>query len=63
VDPEAVVRAVLGYRQHGEFVPLIIASEVLVSDGAISVRFRPPAANGADVEPFERDLVLSAGNG
>jgi hypothetical protein len=63
VAPTAVVRAVLGQRRGQDFVPLLIASEVVVADGAIHLRFRPPAAAGIDVQPFERELLLSANEG
>lgn len=61
IDPAAVVRAVLGRRGGSDFVPAVIASEVAVSGDSIELRFRPPAAAGADVQPFERELVMSAG--
>jgi hypothetical protein len=63
VAKAAVVRAVLGQRRGQDFVPLLIASEVVVADGAIHLRFRPPAATGIDVQPFERELLLSASEG
>jgi hypothetical protein len=63
VAPAAVVRAVLGERRGQDFVPLLIASEVMVAAGAIHLRFRPPAAAGIDVQPFERELLLSANGG
>jgi hypothetical protein len=63
VAPAAVVRAVLGQRRGQDFVPLLIASEVAVAEGAVHLRFRPPATAGVDVQPFERELLLSASEG
>jgi hypothetical protein len=58
VEPNAVVRVALGYRDAQRFVPIAIASEVLVSNGSVELRFRPPTADGGELEAFERELVL-----
>ena len=58
VDPRAVVRVVFGHGRNDDFVPLGIASELVVRDGAVDLRFRPPTATDAEIQPFERELAL-----
>ena len=58
VDPRAVVRVVFGHGRNEDFVPLGIASELAVRDGAVDLRFRPPTAMDAEIQPFERELAL-----
>jgi hypothetical protein len=60
VEPAAVVRLVFGHGRNDDFVPLGIASELSVSDGAVNLRFRPPTATDAEIQPFERELALAA---
>jgi hypothetical protein len=60
VDPRAVVRVVFGHGRNDDFVPLGIASELAVSDGVVKLRFRPPTATDAEIQPFERELALGA---
>jgi hypothetical protein len=56
-DARTVVRAALGSREAGAFIPLAIASELFVDDGNIEVRFRPPLATPGAATPAERALV------
>jgi hypothetical protein len=56
-DGRTVVRAALGYRLSGSFVPLAIASEFSVQSAAIHVRFRPPLVAESAPTPTERALV------
>jgi hypothetical protein len=56
-DTRTVVRAALGYRSSGAFVPLAIGSELEVHDDAIDVRFRPPLAAEGAATPAERALA------
>jgi hypothetical protein len=58
VDPRAVVRVVFGHGRNDDFVPLGIASELAVRDGVVDLRFRPPTATDAEIQPFERELAL-----
>jgi hypothetical protein len=58
VEPRALVRAALGHRAGGAFVPLMIASEILMSNGSLRIGFRPPPALERNVLPAERELVL-----
>ena len=58
VDPRAVVRLVFGHGRNDDFVPLGIASELSVNDGAVKLRFRPPTATDSELQPFERELAL-----
>jgi hypothetical protein len=60
VDPRAVVRVVFGHGRNDDFVPLGIASELAVRDGSVDLRFRPPTATDAEIQPFERELALGA---
>ncbi len=60
VDPAAVVRLVFGHGRNDDFVPLGIASELSVNDGAVNLRFRPPTAAGVEIQPFERELALAS---
>lgn len=57
LDAGTLVRAALGYRDAGSFVPLVIASELAVVDGSIAVRFRPPLSPTSGVTERERALV------
>jgi hypothetical protein len=59
VEPTAVVRAALGYRKGDAFVPLVIASELVSSNGSLRVAFRAPPGIADEVQQRERELVLA----
>lgn len=58
-DARTVVRAALGYRSSGAFVPVAIGSELLLRDDAIDVCFRPPLVSNDALTSAERALVAS----
>jgi hypothetical protein len=56
-DARTVVRAALGYRSSGAFVPVAIGSELVVRNGEIDVHFRPPLSAADALTQAERVLV------
>jgi hypothetical protein len=58
-DQRTVVRAALGYRASGAFVPVAIGTELLLHGDAIDVAFRPPLRPSEGLTPAERALIQS----
>jgi hypothetical protein len=58
-DARTVVRAALGYRASGIFVPVAIGTELLLRGDAIDVSFRPPLTPSDGLTSAERALVQS----
>jgi hypothetical protein len=58
-DEHTVVRAALGYRDSGAFVPVAIGTELSLRDDAIDVSFRPPLAPSEGLTSAEHALVQS----
>jgi hypothetical protein len=58
-DAHTIVRAALGYRSSGAFVPVAIGSELVLRDDAIDVCFRPPLSPSDALSSAERALVES----
>ncbi|HWA76239.1 MAG TPA: tetratricopeptide repeat protein [Polyangiaceae bacterium] len=61
-DSHTIVRAALGYRSSGAFVPVAIGSELVLRDDAIDVCFRPPLSQSEALSAAERALVASFAN-
>ncbi|MGC4092471.1 MAG: hypothetical protein QM756_32260 [Polyangiaceae bacterium] len=55
------IRAAVGRRRDGVFVPLAIASELVLEGGTLGVRFRPPLQEGAPPNATEQRLVEQFG--